>query len=84
MNYGAGLQNTAGANDIFIAKYTSTGGFAWAKTVGGSGYDGGMGIATDSGNNVLVDRRHRLLVDREMSTSAAVRSRAPARRTCSW
>ncbi len=54
VNYGAGLQNTAGANDIFIAKYTSTGSFAWAKTVGGSGYDGGMGIATDSGNNVFV------------------------------
>ncbi len=54
VDYGAGLQSTSGANDIFVAKYSSTGGYIWSKTVGGTGYDSGMGIAADASGNVIV------------------------------
>ena len=44
-----------GASDIFIQKLTAQGNFAWAKTVGGSGYDGSNGLAVDKkGNPVII------------------------------
>jgi hypothetical protein len=36
---------TAGDNDIFLAKYTSTGTFIWARRGGGTAGDTGLGIA---------------------------------------
>jgi fibronectin type 3 domain-containing protein len=55
VDYGGGLQSTRGSNDIFVAKYSPTGGYLWSKTMGSGGHDGGIGIATDTpGNNVFV------------------------------
>jgi hypothetical protein len=52
MDPGAGTQNatSAGINDVFINKLTSTGVFLWAKQIGGAGDDYAFGIATDAGN----------------------------------
>ncbi len=40
--------------DAFLAKYDLDGGFVWAKTWGGEGYDDGPGVAVDSAGNVYV------------------------------
>ena len=44
----------AGGNDIFVAKYNSSGAIQWQRTLGGSGGDFGEGIAVDSSSNVYV------------------------------
>jgi len=51
---GAGVANltSGGYNDIFVSKLDSSGNFVWAKSVGGSNYDYGYDIATDSSGNV--------------------------------
>lgn len=49
-----------GANDIFIAKYNSTGALLWVKSAGGSASDYGMGIEVDNYNNVFLTGGFRL------------------------
>jgi hypothetical protein len=44
----------AGSNDAFVAKYDTSGTVQWATSIGGTSYDNGYGIATDSGGNVYV------------------------------
>jgi hypothetical protein len=44
----------AGSNDAFIVQYNSSGTPQWARQIGGSGNDGGRGIATDSNGNIVV------------------------------
>jgi hypothetical protein len=49
-----GLQITsAGAADIFFAKYNPTGALVWVTSAGGVGVDEGWGIAVDGANNVI-------------------------------
>jgi hypothetical protein len=43
-----------GGNDIFLAKYSSTGSPVWGLSFGGAGGDRGKGVATDSANNVVM------------------------------
>jgi gliding motility-associated-like protein len=45
---------SAGSEDIFVAKYTSTGAFVWAFRIGGVDRDHGLGITCDPNNNVIV------------------------------
>jgi hypothetical protein len=45
---------TAGGNDIFIAKYNSSGELQWAKKAGGTDYDHGRSITTDASGNGLI------------------------------
>ena len=45
---------SAGSRDIFIQKLDSSGNFIWAKSAGGSDYDGGSSIAVDTTGNVFV------------------------------
>ena len=52
--FGSTTLTTAGASDIFIAKYTGSGNLLWAKRAGGTGSDYGYGIATDKSGNCLV------------------------------
>jgi len=54
VDYGGGPQTSASYTDIFIAKYSSAGGWVWSKTVGGYAYDQGNAIAADGAGNVLV------------------------------
>jgi hypothetical protein len=43
----------SGTNDIFIAKYNSTGNVSWAKSMGGSAnWDIGWSVATDKSSNI--------------------------------
>jgi len=51
---GSGTYNltSAGANDIFVAKYDNSGNFLWANAMGGPGDDWGYGIRVDNSGNV--------------------------------
>jgi hypothetical protein len=62
-DYGAGLLPTHGGVDAFVARYTSSGGYSWAKVLGGSGSDMGSGVAVDGGGNVFVTGQFELSVD---------------------
>lgn len=44
---------TAGAGDIFVARYNSSGNVEWAKRAGGKSLDRARGIGTD-GNNIYI------------------------------
>ncbi|MEZ4965120.1 MAG: tail fiber domain-containing protein [Saprospiraceae bacterium] len=48
-----GISLTSGGNyDVFIAKYDASGNAVWAVADGGSGFDQGLGIATDASGKV--------------------------------
>jgi hypothetical protein len=40
--------------DVFVARYTSAGTYAWAKLFGGADVDDGRGVAVDAAGNVAV------------------------------
>ena len=52
--FGSSTINSAGAQDVFIAKYDNAGVCLWAKSAGGSGADIGNGITVDNSGNVIV------------------------------
>ncbi|MCO6480826.1 MAG: SBBP repeat-containing protein, partial [Phaeodactylibacter sp.] len=43
-----------GIGDIFVAKYSSSGAYQWAFSLGDASWDQGKGIAVDDSDNVLV------------------------------
>jgi hypothetical protein len=53
---GSGVQlNSAGGSDFYVSKYSRSGAFQWAVSLGGTGNDAGNGIAVDAaGTNVYV------------------------------
>jgi Beta-propeller repeat len=48
------LTASGGAEDIFVAKYNSSGLLQWAKRAGGTSTDHGLGIGIDSAGNSYV------------------------------
>jgi len=54
INLGGGSLVSAGASDIFLAKYSSTGAYLWGKRFGGTGNDHGNGVGVDAVGNVAV------------------------------
>ena len=44
----------AGGNDVFIAKYNSSGVLQWDRTLGGTGSDVGQSVAIDSSDNIVI------------------------------
>lgn len=50
---GGGPVSGAGANDIFVAKYTATGVYQWAKRFGGADNDSVKSLAVDASGNVI-------------------------------
>lgn len=55
LSFGGTSLTSAGGNDIFVAKFDSSGNHVWSKSFGSStGYEGGNGVAVDSSGNVFV------------------------------
>lgn len=52
--FGTQTITSAGAQDVFIAKYDSNGNCLWVQSAGGAGADIGNGIAVDNSGNVVV------------------------------
>ena len=46
--------NTSELYDVFIAKYSPAGEVLWVARIGGTDYESGNGITTDSDNNIVV------------------------------
>ncbi|MCK5052547.1 MAG: SBBP repeat-containing protein [Candidatus Cloacimonetes bacterium] len=52
--FGSYSLSSSGSGDIFIAKMDANGNWLWAIQAGGSGFDGGHGIAIDENGNSYV------------------------------
>jgi hypothetical protein len=62
---GAGTSNltASGGSDIFISKLDASGGFVWAKKIGGTSGDRGISISNDAAGNVYSIGHYRSTVD---------------------
>ena len=62
---GAGISNltSLGSTDVFINKFDNNGNFVWAKSLGGSLSDGGLGLAMDGSGNIYIAGYFRDTVD---------------------
>jgi hypothetical protein len=54
INFGGGTLTTAGGNDVYLAKLSSTGAHLWSKRFGDASNQLAKGIATDAQGNVLI------------------------------
>jgi hypothetical protein len=54
VNFGGGTLTSAGGNDIFVVKYSSSGGHVWSRRFGNTSVDKGYGIDVDQAGNVVV------------------------------
>jgi len=54
LTFGSDTLNNVGSNDIFLAKYDSSGNVLWAKRAGGIGNDRGNYVAVDSSGNAYL------------------------------
>jgi uncharacterized protein (AIM24 family) len=53
-SFGTVSKTSNGYNDIFVAKYSSSGILQWVQTAGGISYDGSSDIAVDTDGNVFI------------------------------
>ena len=53
-DFGGGLLSSAGANDIFLCKYSSSGTHVWSKKFGDTSSDQAGAVSVDSSGNVAV------------------------------
>jgi len=60
-----------GSDDIFVAKYTSAGGFLWAISMGSSDIDRGHYVVTDNQNNVFLTGSYTGAVDMDPSAATS-------------
>jgi len=58
-----------GSDDIFVAKYTSAGGFLWAISMGSGDIDRGHYVVTDNQNNVFITGSYTGAVDMDPSSA---------------
>jgi hypothetical protein len=54
VDFGGGSLNSAGSEDIFLAKYSSSGAHIWSKRFGASGRDRATSVVVDKNNDILV------------------------------
>ncbi len=68
---GSGISNltSAGNYDIFIAKFSNSGNFIWAKSIGGSASDSPYGIATNATGNIFITGNYEGTADFDPSTA---------------
>lgn len=54
IRFGSDTLVSNGSGDIYIAKLSSDGNWIWAKSYGGSGFDSGKSVASDTNNNIYL------------------------------
>jgi hypothetical protein len=54
VDFGGGALTSAGGNDIFVVKYSSSGSHLWSRRFGNTSTDKGYGIDVDLAGNVVV------------------------------
>jgi hypothetical protein len=54
VNFGGGTLTSAGGDDVYLVKYSSTGAFVWAQRFGGTQSEVPKGIAVDPSGNVVI------------------------------
>jgi hypothetical protein len=57
------LVSAGGSNDIYFAKYNSTGNYVFASRMGANGFDQGANLTLDASGNILVTGAFSLTVD---------------------
>src|SRR5207244_8186432 len=57
VDFGGVTLTSQGANDIFVAKYSSAGVLSWAKRFGGTWEDIGAAVAVDGSDNIFLAAR---------------------------
>ncbi len=67
-----------GFQDVYLARYSSTGQLVWAKAIGGAGTDQVSAIETDLDGNIWVSGRFTGSIDLDPSEGATVITSAPA------
>ena len=65
---GQHLLQTAGSNDIFLAKYDSNGNLIWAHGMGASGNDAADALALDTAGNIVLSGKFENTVDFDPSS----------------
>ena len=63
VNFGGGALVSAGGADAFVAKYSATGAYVWARRFGGASDDIAYGVAVDGSGNVVVVGQFQGMVD---------------------
>src|SRR5439155_2148740 len=54
VDFGGGSLNSAGSEDIFLAKYSSSGAHIWSKRFGATGRDRATSVVVDKNNDIVV------------------------------
>lgn len=73
----ANLSSTGSSNEIFISKLDANGNYVWAKSIGGTGSDQGMGIHVDNTGNVYTTGFFNTTADFDPSSSATYTIASP-------
>ena len=63
LDFGGGVLTSAGANDIFVAKFGSDGAHLWSKRFGDGSDQAASAVAVDASGNVIVTGVFRGTVD---------------------
>ncbi|HTM65827.1 MAG TPA: T9SS type A sorting domain-containing protein [Flavipsychrobacter sp.] len=58
-----------GASDIYVSKLNANGDFVWAKIIGGTGYDGSLGIQSDTAGYIYTTGYFESTVDFDPGTA---------------
>jgi hypothetical protein len=54
VNFGGGSLASAGNGDVYLVKYSATGGYLWSKRFGGTQEDVAKGIAIDASGEIVI------------------------------
>jgi hypothetical protein len=54
VNFGGGSLTSAGSGDVYLVKYSATGGHLWSKRFGGTQDEVPKGIAIDASGNIVI------------------------------
>ncbi len=63
VDFGGGPITSAGADDIFLAKYDAQGNYLWSRSFGGFGYEFCNSVAVDGSGNIIIVGQFRYGVD---------------------